>query len=345
MTSDQSSAGAPASKRPPRKYVLLATAVAVVIGGWSAAWFGGRSYLDGEITRMMDVAMANGVEVACLERKIGGFPFRFEVSCKDFAFRDPLGGFFSVSDLRAVALVYNPMHLIVEADSPMAAFRPDSPIQEASWTSFRASLRYSTAGVTRLDAVLQEPRFFSSENPTQGEVVMKKAELHLRADPERPANLDLALSFAGLKTGDPDHPGTDGAFVGEVAGAAPLLGGTVPLDLFASTQGVPAVTIDSLSLTSGTSGLSTSGLLKLPSDGFLTGELPLTAIEPGQIRQVLAPLFPVGSPFPEALQGALVSFGKPGEKDGRPAIDATLSLAGGTARIGILPIAQMQSVY
>lgn len=348
MTSDQSGStpGASAQKRSTRKYVLLASAVAVVIGGWSAAWFTARSYLDAEITRVMETAAANGAELACLERKLTGFPFRFELTCKDFILRDPLGGFFSVATLRAVALVYNPMHVIIEADSPMAAFRSgDSPIQEATWGSFRSSVRFNTQGLTKLDAVIETPRFFSSDNPAQGEVTMTTAELHLRPTPDQPANLDIAFSFTGLKTGDPAHPGTDGALVGKVSGAAPLLGGTIPLDLFADTDGVPAIALSQLRLASGDASLSTSGTLKLPSDGYLTGEFPLVAIQPDKAGQVIAPLFPPATPFPEALQGALVSFGKKTEHEGKPAIDATLSLAAGTARIGILPVAQMQSVY
>ena len=346
MTSEKTPAGTPLPKRTNRKFVYLATAVAVVIGGWSAAWYTARGYLDAEISKVMELAAQNGAELACFERELGGFPFRFELRCKDFVLRDPFGGFLSVATLRAVALVYNPMHVIVEADSPMAAFRSgDSPIQEATWGSFRASVRFTTQGLTKLDAVIETPRFFSSDNPAQGEVAMATAELHLRPAPDQPANLDIAFSFTGLKTGDPAHPGTDGALVGTVSGAAPLLTGTIPLDLFAATDGVPAISLSQLRLASGEASLSTSGTLKLPSDGYLTGEFPIVAIQPDKAGQVIAPLFPPATPFPEALQGALVSFGKKTEHGGKPAIDATLTLSGGTARIGMLPVAQMQSLY
>lgn len=346
MTSEKTPAGTPLPKRTNRKFVYLATAVAVVIGGWSAAWYTARGYLDAEISKVMELAAQNGAELACFERELGGFPFRFELRCKDFVLRDPFGGFFSVATLRAVALVYNPMHVILEADSPMAAFRSsDSPIQEASWGSFRSSLRFNMQGLTRFDAVIETPRFFSSDNPAQGEVAMATAELHLRPAPDQPANLDIAFSFTGLKTGDPAHPGTDGALVGTVSGAAPLLTGTIPLGLFAATDGVPAISLSQLRLASGEASLSTSGTLKLPSDGHLTGEFPIVAIQPDKAGQVIAPLFPPATPFPEALQGALVSFGKKTEHGGKPAIDATLTLSGGTARIGMLPVAQMQSLY
>lgn len=348
MTNDKSRSnpGTPAPKRSTRKYVLLASAVAVVIGGWSAAWYTARSYLDREITRTMEIAASQGAELNCLERSIGGFPFRFEVTCKDFVLRDPMGGFFSVATLRAVAMAYNPMHVIIEAESPMAAFRAsDSPIQEATWTSFRASVRFNTQGLTQLDAVMEAPRFFSTDNPAQGEVTLASSELHLRPNPQQTNDLDVAVSFTGLKTGDAAHPGTDGAVVGAISGAAPLLTGTIPLGLFAATDGVPAITFSQLRLSSGSSSLTASGTLKLPSDGFLTGDFPIVVVEPDQTGKVVAPLFPPATPFPDALQGALISFGKPSEQDGKPAINATLSLAGGTARIGILPVAQMGSLY
>ncbi|MEH0074389.1 DUF2125 domain-containing protein [Pannonibacter sp. Pt2] len=332
-------------KSSSRKFIYLAGAVVLVVGGWSAAWVAARSFVNSQIDAALQNAAAMGFEIACSERSLGGYPFRFELTCKDFALRTPVGHFVSVAELRAVALAYNPQHIIIEADSPMAAFAPgDGPIQEGAWESLRASLRFNGTSLRQLDAVIAAPRFFASENPDAGEVSLAGGELHLRPNPAQPDDLDLAVSFKGLKVAAEDQPG-DGSFIGQISGGAPLLSGTVPQTLFASTDGHPALTVTSLELTSGGTRLSTTGQIRLETNGTLSGELPLTAVEPDGIKAVLAPFFPSDSGFPEALQGAVISFGKATQVDGKAAVEAKVQLTNGSARIGILPFAQIDPVY
>lgn len=332
-------------KSSSRKFIYLAGAVVLVAGGWSAAWVGARIFVNSQIDAALQNAAAMGFEIACSERGLGGYPFRFELTCKDFALRTPVGHFVSVAELRAVALAYNPQHIIIEADSPMAAFAPgDGPIQEGAWESLRASLRFSGTSLGQLDAVVSAPRFFASENPDAGEVSLAGGELHIRANPAQPKDLDLAVSFTGLKVKADSQPG-DGSFVGQISGGAPLLSGTVPQDLFASTDGHPALTVSSLKLSSGSTSLATSGQIRLESNGTFSGELPMTAVEPNGIKDALAPFFPETSGFPEALQGALISFGKATQVDGKAAVEAKVELNNGSARIGILPFAQIDPVY
>ena len=75
--------------KPPkpsrRGYILLITAIVMVVAGWSAAWAYGRSVLaetrsTSSFRRMADTG-AGSQHVANLA--IAGYPFRYEVACRD----------------------------------------------------------------------------------------------------------------------------------------------------------------------------------------------------------------------------------------------------------------------
>ncbi|ADZ68574.1 DUF2125 domain-containing protein [Polymorphum gilvum] len=340
------SAALPEKKNLKLRYILLSTAVVVVIAGWSAAWAVARGFAERELDAALAQARAYGFDIGCEERSLAGWPFRFELTCTTLSYRDAFGNFLSFRTLRAVALVYNPRHLILEVDGPASAFSPgDGPTVEARWDSLRASLRIEDLALSRFDAVVEAPEVDVSAADGRSTVALTSGALHLRADPAAPANLQMAVSFRGLGSADGEAAGTDGTVVLSVPGAAPVLGGVVPLDLFSDTAGQPTIDIDRLRLESQEASVELAGRLTLDRDGHLNGELPLMAVEPERLQTLLAPLFGTDMPFAGALQGAVVSFGRPETVGGRPAVSARLVLKEGMARVGVLPIAALQPLY
>ena len=92
-----------------------------------------------------EYALLAGDEACRLERTLGGFPFRLELRCSDPRMdvsRDDGSFTASAKSIVAVAQVYDPMHVIVEATGPLLFIPSDGQRQvEANWTSAEASSR------------------------------------------------------------------------------------------------------------------------------------------------------------------------------------------------------------
>ena len=132
------------------------------------------------------------IAIDCSDKTVRGWPFRMTLVCEsiDVGAQD-----FQVAanGLRAVAMVYNPSHLIVEADSPVeiAGTQLSGPVT-AQWKSGRASLQLSQNIVDRAsfvfsDLALDSTTFLPLANPTADTV-----EVHLRRS-EQPQDLDVAI--------------------------------------------------------------------------------------------------------------------------------------------------------
>ncbi len=87
--------------------------------------------------------------------------------------------------------------------------------------------------------------------------------------------------------------------------------------------------------------LSATGGLTLESDGYLAGDLQITATDPERIAELVRPFYPPASAVPQAFQGALTGFGQKTTLNGRPAVTAKFTFREGAIRIGFVPIAQM----
>ena len=89
------------SKPSRRRFILLICAIALVIAGWSGAWFFGRSVLAEELDTQLQVLKTNGLELSCSDLAIAGYPFRYEVFCRDLASNDRYGTKGSLQGLNA----------------------------------------------------------------------------------------------------------------------------------------------------------------------------------------------------------------------------------------------------
>ncbi len=161
-------------------YVLLVTLIVV----WSAAWFFVRERVDGEIEARL-VREANlGRNWDCADRNIGGYPFRIEISCASLIFTRGDGATFSLGPTRAVAQVYQPRHVIVEAAGPLrgtdgvAAF-------EGDWESLQASITELGRGTEQFALDLRAPEIMvRGAGPVPVEASAGRVELYLRPAPD-----------------------------------------------------------------------------------------------------------------------------------------------------------------
>lgn len=134
--------------------------VAVLVLGWTVAWFVGRGEVgaafDAEIARLE----ARGIAIDYDDREIGGYPFAYTITLDAFSARLPEGHVFSGEDLVArtglvatnrvtLTMPSATLDLAAPKDAPSAAFALES--EEARLVLFRAEGRDGEA-VARLDA-------------------------------------------------------------------------------------------------------------------------------------------------------------------------------------------------
>ena len=86
MSSVTDTGGAPLrpGKGRRRFQILIGVAIALCLL-WTGGWFALRHYVGGRIDGLEAHAAAEGATLACGDRSIGGFPFRFDVTCMPLA--------------------------------------------------------------------------------------------------------------------------------------------------------------------------------------------------------------------------------------------------------------------
>ena len=180
---------------------------------WSGSWFYIRGRVVSGLDEWIGAEAAAGRRWTCLDRRVGGYPFRIEIGCATLTLERPdvqatLGG------LVVVAQVYNPAHIIAEASGPLAV-RAGPTAVDATWTGLQASI-VTTARAQRA-ALVADGATVRVSTPELGAFAVpgRRFELHVRPDPADSANVDVAVSAAGTAV-----PGLDG-----------LIGGTEPADL------------------------------------------------------------------------------------------------------------------
>lgn len=238
----------------------------VLMAGWSAFWFVARARVHDAITIWLAQEAEQQRHWTCPDRSLGGFPFRFEVRCTDLQFTGttPAGTVTgSVARFAAVAQVYKPNHVIVEAQGPLVADQEGSERVTLDWRGFDASAVFTGNRLERFSIVVEEPVVrIGQGDGTGGGIEVGRAggwQSHLRIDPARPADehvYDLAFTLRDARIPALDaalgnaEPATF-AFQGAITEAAPftaqapsveferwrLAGGRLEIEEFTAAKG------------------------------------------------------------------------------------------------------------
>jgi hypothetical protein len=182
---------------------------------WTAAWF----YVRGRAVEALDGFMAReaavGRQWSCPGRRVGGYPFRIEVSCPQLGLKraDVTA---SLGPSQVVAQVYQPRHVIAEIGGPLRVTDGER-VGEARWRDLRLSLRLAGAGLQRVSVLAAEPSLRMEGlpvGPVEGRAA--RLEAHLRPSPARnDGAYDLSLRVEGAAA----------------PALAPVVGSDAPLDL------------------------------------------------------------------------------------------------------------------
>jgi len=175
----------PQPRRRRRRYIVLLVLVAILIGGWSWFWYFAADKAQAAVEGWRAREAKAGRVYDCGQQSFGGFPFRFEVSCKSASaqFRGnqpPLE--VKAANILVAAQVYQPTLLISEIQGPVTiADLGQSPRIIANWKLGQSSVRGTPRSPERVSFVFDEPVVkLIVEDRQQDLLRAQRVELHGR---------------------------------------------------------------------------------------------------------------------------------------------------------------------
>ncbi|MBD8891694.1 DUF2125 domain-containing protein [Roseibium litorale] len=322
------------------RYFALGGTVLAVMALWSGGWFFLKDKLQEEIGNRFAKLSEQGVQASCRDLSIAGFPFRFEVSCAPFLMDTATGLSLSLPGLRTVALVYNPWHVILEAEGP--GHFSSLPLElegTGSWITGRASARYSSSALKAADFSFEKPSWLVDGDGFVSEVSAEQLEFHLREVPGEAGDVEAFLSLDQATSPlAPFLPApADLKVHAAIPGGAALLSGQ-PLSLTASDWNLP-VKLHQLHISSGSLEIMATGDVSMDTDGFLTGALQVELTDIDGMAALAASLAPEDPSLASTIKGAATAFGHAQKQEnGKQVVLLPLTLNKSRVSIGLIPL-------
>jgi hypothetical protein len=362
---------------PPRRrsigWLIPVLVLVIVAAGWSAFWFYAADRARDTIAGWIEREARGGRVYACGSQSLGGFPFRIEFRCDQASAelettRPPVK--LSATNILAAVQVYQPTLVLAEIDGPLTVADPGQPPKmTANWSLAQVSLRGTPRNPQRVS--------FAAEKLTLDRPAADKPERLLAADK---GQLHGRLASGTVR----DNPVIDVA--------ASLKGATVlswhpllaqPFDFDGDTRLVGLrnfrpkswperfrevqqanghIEVRSARIKQGDMLAVATGNLKLTRQGFLNGELMVTATgvekvlpklgvealarQGGSRSQRLgAALSLLDQMAPGAISGAVSLLGEPVELEGRRATRMPLRFKDGLATLGPVKLGQTPPLF
>jgi len=321
-----------------KRIIILGAVIVTIVLAWCIAWY----VISGQIRQQVEALALNDGETApqltCASLDISGFPFRFELDCKNVAIvsGDLLIEF---ADLRGGVMAYRPNHILASATGPAQISDAFTGLrQQVSWTDIEASFRVENWRIARVSVIGND---FNWTDTLFADTLIAKsshAEFHLLDIEELH---DRATGRAALalftRADDIEAPGI-GLNPTQIEIEAELTGlpddirnwGSVPF-LPDWQQAGGELRLTGIRANDGTADLNATGQLQLDAQGYPTGTIDIDSL--GVAQRIGA--------FIEEPWRTLV-LGVPGE-NGRHV--NKLTLAGGGISSGLVPLAALPSLF
>lgn len=353
--------------------------VLVLAAAWGGFWLYAVTQGEEILASWRQREAQAGRNYACGRQSIGGFPFRFELSCNqpsaEFASNDPKVAF-KAERLHVAAQVYDPSLLIAEIASPLTiAIAGEAPVQ-ADWTLLQISMRGRPPAPERVSMVVDGAAVGRSTGATRETVLQaKRIELHGRVASGTVMNrpvLDVAMALTDL-VAPRLHPMTQKPLDVTATGVLRGFDNLRPLPLPARLRQLQAaggrLEIKQARVHQGEVTAIAAGSLGLTSDGRLDGELNVTVAGLDRVLPLLGidELVPQNSNIAGALgaldrlvpglgqvarkrAGAglvagLSLLGRPAELEGRKALALPLRFVDGAIFLGPLRVGEIAPLY
>ncbi|MGL4325422.1 MAG: DUF2125 domain-containing protein [Beijerinckiaceae bacterium] len=333
-------------QRPSRRGLYLPfILLSLVALAWCAYWLIGAHFASRAIDQRIAAEKEKGREWHCANRSIEGFPFRFLLRCDGMSLT--VGQKFSLTlpAFRAIAMAYNPRHVIAEADGPALFRNTGYNDLRVNWQNIQVSVQGAGTRAMSLSAIATAPAADEmTANAATSIFSAATFELHGRPTPGRDAG-DPAIDIAttGTQVTIPmvasllkqTEPG--GFTLNATITKAAAFGPGSPMDNAERWRMAGgAATISKIAVTTGKIMLDGQGELALDEERRLTGRIAGTA---AGLEQLLG----VGS----GGLGGLLNFGKPKDdaKTAPRGLPFAITLRDGRAQMGPIKFGNVPRLY
>lgn len=166
-----------------RRIKLLFAATVIATLGCIGGWFYVANMIDTHVGHAITDARVNGTIARCDNQAVRGFPFRFGLFC-DATSLSKSDVSVTGGALRSAAQFYNPNHVIIELDAPLAIQTRQTTAQ-LNWASARASLVYAGPLPRRLSVEMSEPNLKANRWPAMSS---ESIAIHMRVPDDMAEN-------------------------------------------------------------------------------------------------------------------------------------------------------------
>lgn len=331
--------------------LLLVVLVAVV---WSGVWVYASNRAQREIAAWMEREAKLGRVWNCAERKLEGFPFRFELLCREPSLEiqgaDPIR--VTAANVHAVAQLWNPNHIVAEFAAPARVEDVNARrVYDATWTLLQMSGIGDMSGKPqRLSLSGNEVRI-TTAGSAESLLEARHLEFHVRRNPTATGGRDGVDYAAGVSAARSSGL----ALLGDIGPVDASLQGTIteaddlrPMHVtdrvkaWALSGGVAK--LEHLSLTAAKAAFTASGQVAVDPQGLLNGTVQLGF---SGIEDLLRRLSQSGAISREfaAIAGAMAMSGSRGEVAGRKGITFSLALKQGVLQLGQFPVGRVPPLF
>lgn len=311
---------------------------------WTFVWIGARGYVLAELDRRIAELGQRGLEVACAEPSVGGFPLALELNCREPGVAVAARGtVLSAQSLRIGVAVWRPLTVTAEAEGPLVAEDGRGGSLRVSWRGLRARVGGSFRGPERLaldgEGLAVEVGAVGSR-PLR--IAAEHAAIGLARSGAAGEDLDLTVGGSAVALANDGRPIGPKRF--DVSATATAIAGLAPggvgLAGFADSGG--RVEPLRFRLSSGGVTLAGKGGLRLRADGLLDGTVGVAArgiesLATGGARDL--------GPELTTLIGGFVIAGKASDDPDLPGRRLDLVIEAGRARLGRLALPPLPPLF
>lgn len=348
-----------ASPKRTRRWLLIVPVVLLVLLAvvWSGVWVYAANRAEHELDAWVGREAKLGRVWNCPDRRLGGFPFRFELTCTTPSLETHGGDAvrFTAMSSRAVAQIWAPNHIVAEFAGPARVEdRVTGEAYAANWSLLQMSGIGDLSGQPqRFSLVVHDPVLEKPTNvgPAQPPVMSARLlEFHVRRLPGNngPDALDYAAGITGGESAMLKQAGSDGpvdvTLQGIVTAAADLRPMPVAQRLKAWAAAGGVARLEKLTISAPQVAASAKGVLALDRQGRLNGNLDLGFSGLNDLVKQLDRAGVIPSEL-SPIVGALAMVGRPGPVDGRQGVTFALSFKDGTLRLGGFPVGMVPPAF
>lgn len=329
-----------------RKLIAIIT---IFFGLWGGYWFVGSTALETGLKDYLSTrhSTSDPVHVGYSDLSVRGFPNRFDTRLSDISVTNAARNIrWQAPFFQIHALSYKPYHIIAALPNRQTLQLPAQKLQIDS-AEIKGSVVFLAGSLLESELQIERSSFVANSVTVTSdmgwETSVKHASIATRPTPADALHYDLVVSADNIALPTALRAMIDPAHLQpalfDALSINATLGFTHPWNLLAKGSDTPVlndITVNSLTLLWDDLRLSASGALQVDPNGFLTGQLALSATNWQKMYRLAESANAVDPDFAQVIQNGL--RGLAAMSKGENEITAPLIFANGQMSLGPLPI-------